>query len=738
MKVKSRMFFSLVVGAGVLSLVSLSSLSSFAAAADDLASFVDPFTGTAGRGHTHPAACVPFGMVQAGPDNGPDVNDGLWLYCSGYQFKDKTILGYSLTHLSGTGCTGYNDAEILPFMGDVRAMPMRSAIDKATEKAEPGYYCVTQPEDGVETEVAAAKRSAIYRFTWTKAGTANILVNFRPPAMRRAISDASLSAEGASMLTGSYSSRVWMGAPRMAFVFAFSKPWTSWRELPKEKESDAPRYLVSFDVKAGEQLLLKAGLSTTDEAGARANLAADIPGWDFGRVRGEARKQWNEILARSTCEGSSEQKRLWYTALYHLYVQPNDYADADGRCRAANGKVVQSIDGTYYTTLSLWDTFRAAHPWYTLATPELVVPVVNSFLLHYKTYGRLPVMSFGGKLIDCMIGNHAVPVIADAYLKGFRGFDASLAFEAITNTLVATHRYNPKENWDLYDRYGYYPFDKIKSESVSRTLECAYDDWCASRFMTALDKADDAAFFAKRADYWKNVFDTSVGFVRGRDSAGTWRTSFDPYVYGHGPTRDNDFTEANAFQYSWHVMQDVPGLVAAHGGRERFVAALDRLFQAPEKKVDASGDITGMIGQYVHGNEPSHHVIYFYPQVGEPAKAAERIREVCETQYHLGPKGLSGNDDCGQMSAWYVFSALGFYPFNPCGGEYVIGAPQVPAATLRFPNGKTFKMVAKNLSKENKYVKSVKFNGKPVADWKLRHADVGAGGTLVFEMGKDR
>ena len=479
MKAKSRMFFSLVVGAGVLSLASLSSLSSFAAAADDLASFVDPFTGTAGRGHTHPAACVPFGMVQAGPDNGPDLNDGLWLYCSGYQFKDKFILGYSLTHLSGTGCTGYNDAEILPFMGDVRAMPMRSAIGKATEKAEPGYYRVTQPEDGVETEVAAAKRSAIYRFTWTKAGTANILVNFRPPAMRRAISDASLSAEGESTLTGSYSSRVWMGAPRMAFAFAFSKPWTSWRELPKEKESDAPRYLVSFDVKAGEQLLLKAGLSTTDEAGARANLVADIPGWDF-------------------------------------------------------------------------------------------------------------------------------------------------------------------------------------------------------------------------------------------------------------------FTEANAFQYSWHVMQDVPGLVAAHGGREGFVAALDRLFQAPEKKVDATGDITGMIGQYVHGNEPSHHVIYFYPQVGEPAKAAERIREVCETQYHLGPKGLSGNDDCGQMSAWYVFSALGFYPFNPCGGEYVIGAPQVPAATLRFPNGKTFRMVAKNLSKENKYVKSVKFNGKPVADWKLRHADIVAGGTLVFEMGKDR
>ncbi len=731
-----------VLVAGVLSLASLMSFSSLAArgdtlpseAADNPVAFVDPFTGTAGTGHTHPAACVPFGMVQAGPDTGPETGDGDWVYCSGYQFGDASILGYSLTHLSGTGCVGYNDVEILPFMGEPRAMPMRSAIDKATEKAEPGFYRVAQPADGVETEIAAAKRAALYRFTWAKAGTANILVNFRPPAMRRALSDVAVTAEGATTLTGRYVSRVWLGAPRVAFAFTFSKPWTAWRELPKEKPTDAPRYLVSFAVTAGEQLLLKAGLALTDEAGARANLAADLPDWDVARVRAAARARWNVLLARTTCDGSVEQKRLWYTALYHLYVQPNDFADVDGRYRAANGRLAQSVDGTSYTTLSLWDTFRAAHPWYTIATPEIVAPVVNSCLAHYREKGRLPVLSYGGKVIDCMIGNHAVPVIVDAYLKGLRGFDAALAFEAITNTLTVAHADNPKENWDLYDRHGYYPFDRIKGESVSRTLECSYDDWCAAVFARALGQDAAAAFFDRRAGFWKNVFDPSVKFARGRDTTGAWRTPFDPYAFGHGPNRANDFTEGNAFQYTWHVLQDVPGLVAAMGGRDAFVATLDRLFQAPMQTAGASGDITGMIGQYVHGNEPSHHVIYFYPQVGEPAKAAERIREVIDAQYHIGPEGLCGNDDCGQMSAWYVFSALGFYPFNPCGGEYVIGAPQIPAATLRFANGKTFMMTAKNLSKANKYVKSVTLNGRPVSDWKIRHADIVKGGSLVFEM----
>ena len=699
----------------------------------DLAAYVDPFTGTAGTGHTHPSACVPFGMVQAGPDTGGGRNAD-WAYCSGYQYRDTSVLGYSQTHLSGTGCPDYNDVQLLPFAGELGELPARRAIDKATERAEPGYYAVVQPDDGVRVEIAAAKRAAIYRLTWANAGEAHVLLNLPFGQNCPKTYGAKSAVEGADGVSGSHFRKGWIQDRLLAYAFAFGRPWKSVRELPRQAPDEAPRYVATFDVAAGEALLMKVALSMTGSDGAKANLAADIPGWGFDSVRAAARARWNGILARTTCEGTDGQKRNWYTALYHLYVQPNDYADADGRFSAADGKVYASPDGTYMTTLSLWDTFRAAQPWYTLAAPETVVPVVNSFLSHYKTYGRLPVLSYGGKNIDCMVGNHSVPVIADAWLKGFRGFDAALAFEAVTNTLTVAHPGKPKENWDLYDRYGYFPCDVIKGESVSRTLECAYDDACAARFATALGKPEAAAFFARRAGYWKNVFDPSIRFARGKTTKGTWRTPFDPYAFGHGDNRDNDFTEGNAFQYTWHVMQDVPGLVAAMGGRERFVETLDALFTSPARMDKATSDISGMIGQYVHGNEPSHHVIYLYPQVGRPEKAAERIREVFDTQYHVGPEGLCGNDDCGQMSAWYVFSAMGFYPFDPCGGEYVLGAPQVPQATLRLADGKTFTVVAKGLSKANKYVKSATLNGRPVTDWKIRHADIVKGGELVFEM----
>ena len=710
-------------------LVAAAACMALSAWADDFASYVDPFTGTAGTGHTHPSACRPFGMVQAGPDTG----FGHWDYCSGYQYRDKSVLGYSLTHLSGTGCPDYNDVQILPFAGEAGPLPMRRAVDKASETATPGYYRVVQPDDGVDVEVTAAKRAALYRFTWTRGGDVHVLLNLPFGQHMRKTYGAQTTVEGDTGVSGSYVRTGWIPDRRIVYALVFDRPWTSIRELPKAAPDAAPRYVATFRVAAGDRLHLKAGLSMTDVAGAKGNLAAEIPGWDFEGVRRAARAAWNGLLARTTCDGTDDQRRNWYTALYHLYGQPNDYADADGRYSAADGKVRASADGTYFTTLSLWDTFRAAQPWYTLATPEIVEPVVRSFLSHYRTFGRLPVMSYGGKNVDCMIGNHSVPVIADAYLKGFRGFDAALAFEAITNTLTVAHPGKPKENWDLYDRYGYFPHDLIR-ESVSRTLECAYDDWCAAAYARAVGQADAAAFFARRAGNWRNVFDPSIRFARGKDAKGSWRTPFDPYAFGHGDNRDNDFTEGNAFQYTWHVMQDVPGLVAAMGGREAFVRTLDALFTSPAKTESATKDISGMIGQYVHGNEPSHHVIYFYPQVGHPEKAAERIREVFDTQYHVGPEGLCGNDDCGQMSAWYVFSAMGFYPFNPCGGEYVVGAPQVPRATLRLADGRTFTMTAKGLSAARKYVKSVSLNGRPVTDWKIRHADIVKGGELVFEM----
>ena len=674
-------------------------------------------------------------MVQAGPDTGA----GDWAHCSGYQYGDTSVLGYSLNHLSGTGCPDYGDVRILPFTGELGAEPARRAIDKGRESASPGYYRVAQPDDGLTVEVAAAKRAAIYRISGGRDGEVKVLVNLSAglgddrwhPVSTEAI-DA--RTDGSDTLRADFWRSGWVSRRRIGCAIRFSRPWTRLDRLPvRGAPNDASRFVAVFPA-VDQPLLVKAAFSTVDADGAVANVATSIPDWDFDAVRAAARARWNEILARTTCEGTDDQRRNWYTALYHLYLQPNDWADADGRYRGADGAVGVSPDGTYLTTLSLWDTFRAAQPWYALAAPEVIEPVVRSLLAHYRAFGRLPVMTYGGKNVDCMIGNHAVPVIVDAYLKGFRGFDATRAFEAITNTLTVAHPGKPKENWDLYDRYGYFPCDVIKGESVSRTLECAYDDACAARFADALGQADAAAFFGRRAQNWRNVFDSTIRFARGKTTQGTWRTPFDPYAFGHGGSRDNDFTEGNAFQYTWHVMQDVPGLVAAMGGRERFVETLDALFTRRAETANATDDISGMIGQYVHGNEPSHHVIYFYPQVGRPERAAERIREVFDTQYHVGPEGLCGNDDCGQMSAWYVFSAMGFYPFDPCGGEYVIGAPQVPRATLRLADGKVFTVVAKNLSRENKDVKSVTLNGRPVTDWKINHADIVKGGELVFEM----
>jgi len=711
-------------------------LAAGAALPGDLTGFVDLFTGTAATGHTHPAACVPFGMVQAGPDTG----FGDWAYCSGYQFRDKHVYGYSLTHLSGTGCPDYGDVSVLPFTGVLGKLPRKTPIDKATERAAPGYYRVVEPQDGVEVEIAATKRTAVYRFTWKNKGAAKVLLNL-PFAQNcpKTYAAKGIVDEGRKV-AGEYMRKGWIPDRKVAYAFEFDRKWAKIETIPKAHPDEAPRYVVTFKVKEGEQTLLKVGLSMTGQNGAVANLAAELPGWDFAAIRKSADDTWNALFARSVCDGDKIQKTNWYTSLYHLYSQPNDWSDADGRYVAGDRKVHEPFGGAYFTTLSLWDTFRASHPLYSILTPEIVVPTVDSLLAHYKAEGRLPVLSYGGKNVDCMIANHGVPVIVDAYLKGFR-FDNALAFEAITNTLTVAHPGKPKENWDLYDRYGCFPCDIVKGESVSRTLECCYDDWCAAVYAKKLGHDEAAARFAKRADFWKNVTDASCGFARGKTSRGAWRDPFDPFAFGHGPENDNDFTEGNAFQYTWHVMHDPLGLIAALGGRDAFVKKLDGLFVAPDTLPDAQRrkqsillDITGLIGQYVHGNEPSHHVIYFYPLAGEPRKAAARLRDVFDKFYFPGPTGLCGNDDCGQMSAWYLFSAMGFYPFNPCGGDYVIGAPQLPKATLSLTNGKSFTVEAKGLSKERKFVKAVTLNGKPLDGCVLRHADILAGGTLVFEM----
>ena len=701
---------------------------------DDPVRWVDPFIGCAYNGHCFAAACVPFGMVQAGPDTG----NTWWDYCSGYRFADTNIIGFSQTHLSGTGCGD---------LGDVRVMPVKRGLGgltglayaKSEEVAEPGYYAVTLKDAAVRVEIAAAKHSAIYRFNPLDGETPRLFVDLQygilnwgdKTGVNRVIS-CDVRKDGDRRIVGTVKTRMWV-TRTFHFAMEFDRPIAGWEDCPNRDEREkGRRFVLSFANGEKIPLGMKFGISASSVAAAKGNLALEIPGWNFSAVRTAARNAWNGIFSRMVAEGTESQLRTFYTSLYHLFIQPNDIADVG--------------EEPFYSTFSYWDTFRAAHPLYTIIAPDKVDGFVNSTLRQADRQGYMPVWTLWGKDNHCMIGNHSIPVVVDAYLKGFRSFDAEKAYAMIRKSLVENVPGRAFNRADTWAKYGYFPFDVVKYESVSRTLEHAYDDWCAARFAEALGKKEDAAFFAGRANNWTNVFDRSVGFARGRDSKGNWREPFSPFKLnvgdrGEGP---KDFTEGNSWQYTWHVMQDPEGLMAAMGGRDRFLKNLDGLFSQPEQ-VEGMGfalDATGLVGQYAHGNEPSHHTAYLFTLAGRPDRTADVVREVCDRFYRPEPEGLCGNDDCGQMSAWYLFSAMGFYPVNPCGGDYVIGAPQVPRVQVKVKGEgerwNEFTVIAHGLSKENKYVKSVTLNGKPFAGHVLKHAQIIAGGELVFEMTNSR
>lgn len=703
---------------------------------------VDTRIGGSYRGHTFPGASCPFALVQASPDTG--LCD--WDHCSGYVWEDPFVYGFTQTHLSGTGCPDLADVRLLPFTDDFAdpdPCTWKLAKDVRTEQGRPGLYAVAFTNAGVTAELTATPRVGVHRYAFAPGRPVKLLVDLQwvnAHNMRSAVVSFTNRLDAAhATLAGGRRTHAWLRRS-VYWKIVFDRPWTKATPLPKaDAREKGARWVLEFA--PGAPLVVKAAISSVDEAGAAKNYAAEAEGRSFDEIVRAARAKWSALLGRFAVPGASAaQRTAFYTALYHLFLQPNDLADVDGRYRGGDAQVATASSGAYYTGLSLWDTFRAAHPLYTLAVPERVDGFVDSMLAHYRAMGFLPVIPYFGWESHCMIGNHAVPVIVDAYRKGFRAFDVDLAFEAVTNSLTVAHvdpfgRPKIKEDWALYDRYGYYPFDRIKGESVSRTLECGFDDWCAAEFCRLLGRGDEARFRV-RAAFWKNVFDPSLGLMRGKHSNGTWRTPFDPFRLGHDHNTANDFTEGNAFQYTWHVLQDPEGLIAAMGGRASFVKRLDALFAQPERTegMGVVGDVTGLIGQYAHGNEPSHHVAYFYALAGRPDRTAEVVREVCDRFYGVGPGDLCGNDDCGQMSAWYVFAAMGFYPFNPCSGEYVLGAPQFPEVRLALPGGASFRVVAKNLSRANKYVKSVTLNGRPLAGPRLKHADVVSGGELVFEM----
>ena len=680
----------------------------------DVLDNVDPFIGTGGNGHTTPAATYPFGMVQPGPD----TSLAGWERCSGYQYGDGQIERFSQTHLSGTGCGDFSDVGFMPFTGDIdtaHGNGYKASFDKANEKASPGYYAVTL-DSGVKVEVTCTEHVALYRITYLKT-PARLLYDQSWAHGRVAAADISPMKD--RRVSGHVGDR--RGWPDRDYYFAWELSADPVAERIVEYIGDdrVPKIVYSFDLKDGGVLYLKVSLSRSSAEGARRNIDAEVPGWDFDGVLKANQAKWRSILSRVQAEGSPEQLKGLYTSLYHLCFQPNRLSDVGEK--------------PIYSTFSCWDTYRAAGPLYTILTPEYVPLFIDSMMWHFDRNGFLPVWTLWGRDNQCMIGVHSVPMIVDAYLKGFGGVDWEAAYRCVETTLTKNRR-RGKARYDLIAQYGYYPCDIIKDESVSRLLEGCYDDACAARFAKALGKSEEATYFLNRSRNWTNCFDSATGFIRGKDSKGAWGENFDPYKVSHAS--HCDYTEGNAFHWNWHVMQDPDLLVGLLGGKDAAVKRLEGLFnEDSSKSIGKVLDVTGLIGQYCHGNEPSHHDIYFFSLLGRRDLAAKYIREVIDTQYGVVPDGLCGNDDCGQMSAWYVFATLGFYPFDPCGGEYVLGEAQLPSISIDVGGGKIFRVVSDAPGVASR---AVELNGRKLEGVKINHADIMKGGTLRFVGGKSR
>ncbi len=703
-----------------------------AACSTDVCKYADPLVGTADNGHTFPGACVPFGIVQPSPDSG----NSRWEYCSGFNIADSTLIGFSQTHLNGTGCLDLGDILILPFS---TAEPEHdNPYVKESLISTPGY-CSVKFVNGISAEMTATEHVSHYRLRYADPSSRKLYVDFQngnvnsPGNLLFHVLEAAIEYPDASTICGRLVTKNWTER-EWYFVMKFSEPYQDRTNLELTDKEKADKVVLQF-APGSKPLGVKVAMSTVSVEGALCSMKAEDSGWDFPGIRRQAHARWHELLSRVEVKGSVEQKKNVYTSLYHLYIQPNNIADTDGRYRDASHQVRTSKNGRFYSTFSLWDTYRAANPLYTILNPEMVGDFVQSMLEQFDAQGYLPIWALWGTETHCMIGNHAVPTVVDACLKGFDGFDREKAWQAVKTSLTTNHARSSR--FDVMDKYGYYPFDIIEKESVSCTMEMCYDDYCASLLAESLGHTEDAEFFRARSRNWENLFDPETKLVRGKDSNGGWRTPFDRFELSHANTHGGDYTEGNAWQYTWHVQQSPERLIELLGGPDSFETKLDSLFfldTVSENNSGFNGDVTGLIGQYAHGNEPSHHVAYLYQFAGKPWKTESLVREVFYKFYRPLPDGLCGNDDCGQMSAWYLFSAMGFYPVDPASGQYVIGAPQTEETLLRLGGGKTFTVIAHGLSEENKYVKEVRLNGKPLEGITISHEDIISGGILEFDM----
>lgn len=701
--------------------------------------YVNPFIGTGAvenslSGNCYPGATMPFGMVQLSPDTqqAPD-----WDKASGYDYNDKSIYGFSHTRLSGTGASDLIDILLMPTTG---GEPV-SAFSHYDESAVPGYYRVRLADSGIEAELTATTRTGIHRYTYPAGKPRQIVLDLDHSAQkgswnRRVIQSqirmvSSTVIEGYRVITG------WAKLRRVYFHIELSAPVQSYELKDGDRRAQQVingtnlRAILNFAA-AQKDVVCKVALSTVSAENARLNMEAEAPGWNFDDYKAKADAAWDAQLGRIEAEGTGEQKQIFYTALYHALIQPNVVSDVNGEYTATDYTTRRMPKGQeYYTTFSLWDTYRGAHPLYTLVAPKQNTAFVGSMLTHFESYGYLPIWDLWGQDNYCMIANHAVPVVVDAWLKGQLPEEwGGRVMRAVEQSLTVSH---PGSPFDVWEKYGYMP-ENLQSQSVSITLEQSFDDWCAAQLAKSVGRDDLYEKFAARAQYYRNLHNADNGFFQARTDDGSWLEPFDPLQYG--ANGGNPYTEGNAWQYYWYVPHDIDGLMSLTGGKKKFVERLDRFFTLTEQSGQKNDNASGFIGQYVHGNEPSHHVAYLYNYAGEPRRTQKMVQRIMKEMYNTSSSGYAGNDDCGEMSSWYVFSAMGFYPVNPASGEYAIGSPALDRAVLHLDNGKTFTIEARRKSADDIYIHSMKLNGKAYKSYTLSHKDIENGGTLVFEMTK--
>ena len=720
----------------------------------DYTSMVDPFIGTGGHGHTFPGPVVPNGMIQPSPDTRIDG----WDACSGYYYEDSSINGFSHTHVSGTGCADYGDILIMPTVGEQdyknqdlisQSLPYASSFSHENEVAVPGYYSVFLDRYSVKAELSSTKRAAIHRYTFPQSDNSGFIVDMDYSIQRQRNMDMNIDVLSDTEICGYKTTKYWAFDQQIAFYAKFSKPftyeiYTDTMTVNNGKKLPLYKALLKFETAKDEQILVKVGVSAVDVDGARKNVEAEIPEWDFEKVRTDAHNEWNKYLSKIDIKtADAKNKEIFYTALYHTAISPNLFTDVDGRYLGMDLEVHQgNVDKPVYTIFSLWDTFRALHPLLSIIDPKLNNDFITSLLLKHKEGGVFPMWDLASNYTGTMIGYHAVSLIADAYTKGNADFDLKEAYEAclraaeydttgIKCPAAVLPHLMPKAKY-YKNTLGYVPCD-MDNESVAKALEYAYNDYCISILAEANNDMENAEKYKDYSKAYQKYFDKSTRFMRGLDSKGKWRTPFNPRSSNH---RNDDYCEGTAWQWTWFVPHDVDGLIELMGGKTQFIEKLDSLFTADSSLEGdlVSADITGLIGQYAHGNEPSHHIIHLYNYADQPWKTQELVDSVFHSQYFNAPDGLSGNEDCGQMSAWYIMNSIGFYQVCPGKPVYSIGRPLFDEVTVNLSDNKQFVVKALNNSKENKYIEKAVLNGVPLEKPFISHEDIKNGGVLEFTM----